>query len=110
MEHSIPARWTTVVLGIWLVLLLPWLPMTLLSGMAFDAGYTIHAYAFVWSLLTYPIAVLVAAVFKRRMQALVLLPCLNVVAFLISGFRLIANIETSRFHLPVLRHGILSEI
>jgi hypothetical protein len=85
MEPDVPMPWTTVVLVLWVVLLAPWLPLTLMSGMAFDAGYTVHAYVFIWSLLTYPITVLIAAAFRKKVQTLVLLPCLNVAAFLIAG-------------------------
>jgi len=70
---------------VWGVLLTPWAPFAMLSGMAFDGGHTIHAYVFVWSLLTYPVALLIAAIFRRKMALLVLLPCLNIFAFLISG-------------------------
>jgi hypothetical protein len=62
----------------WVVLLIPWLLVGPLSGMAFDAGYTAEAYAFVWSVWTYPITVGVAAVFRRWVPWIVLLPLLNV--------------------------------
>jgi len=54
------------------------------SGMAFDGGYTLAAYVFVWSVLTYPVAVLIAAIFRRKVQWLVLLPCINIVAALLT--------------------------
>lgn len=81
-----PERWTTVALVIWCILLVPWVPFALLSGMAFDAGYTINAYIFVCSLLTYPVAILAAALGRRKKAFLALLPCVNLVGFLISGF------------------------
>jgi hypothetical protein len=39
-----------------------------------------------WSVSTYPVAIVIAAFLRRRIQLLVLLPCVNVVAFLISGW------------------------
>ena len=69
----------------WLVLLLPWLLVAPLSGMAFDAGYTSEAYALVWSVWTYPISVGVTAVFRRWVPWLVLLPLLNVAGCCASG-------------------------
>lgn len=42
---------------IWVILLVPWLVIAPLSGMAFDGGYTVSAYAFVLSVWTYPVAV-----------------------------------------------------
>jgi hypothetical protein len=85
VESETP-RWVTTLLVFWCVLLLPWLPFALMSGMAFDAGYTMHAYVFFWSVWTYPVAIAIAAFLRRRMQLLALLPCVNVVAFLISGW------------------------
>jgi hypothetical protein len=79
-------RWTTIVLGAWCVLLLPWAPFALFSPLAFDAGYTFNGYVFFWSVATYPVAVLVAALVRRKKPVLSLLPGLNLVAFLISGF------------------------
>jgi len=74
-----------VALFIWSVLLIPWLPFALLSGMAFDAGRTTAAYVFVWSAWTYPISVAIAFALRRKIPAFVLLPLLNVFGFLLSG-------------------------
>ena len=59
------------------VLLIPWLLVAPLSAMAFDAGYTAEAYAFVWSVWTYPITVGIVAVCRRWVPWIVLLPLLN---------------------------------
>lgn len=64
---------------IWLILLLPWMPLAPLSLMAFDAGSTIRAYIFISSMWTYPFLVLIVAIFKDRKSWVVLLPFLNVV-------------------------------
>ena len=77
-----PAVWTTVVLGFWIILLLPWILLALMSGMAFDAGYTVEAYTTVACILTYPITVLTAGILRKKKAILVLLPCLN---FLVMG-------------------------
>ena len=61
----------------WVVLLVPWLLVAPLSAVAFDGGYTAEAYAFVWSVWTYPITVGIAAVFRRWVPWIVLLPLLN---------------------------------
>ena len=63
----------------WLVLLIPWLLLFALSGMAFDGGYTAEAYAFAWSVWTYPITVGIAAVFRKWAPWTVVLPLLNIV-------------------------------
>jgi len=57
-------RWVTTLLRFWGILLLPWLPLALMSGLAFDAGYTMHADVFFWSVWTYPVAILIVAFFK----------------------------------------------
>jgi hypothetical protein len=71
----------------WAVLFVPWFPIMMLSGMAFDAGYKWFAYVFVWSMWTYPITLTVAFILKRTKSALfiVLLPILNVVGCAVSG-------------------------
>jgi len=72
---------------VWFVLLVPWLPFAMLSGMAFDGGPTPQAYLFFWSVITYPVAVGIAAVSRKRVPLLVLLPLLNVIGFFASGAR-----------------------
>ena len=72
---------------VWLVLFAPWLPFAMLSGMAFDGGRTPQAYLFFWSVLTYPVAVGIALISRKRAPVLVLLPILNVIGFFASGGR-----------------------
>ena len=69
---------------VWVILLIPWLVMAPLSGMAFDGGYTISAVGFVFSVWTYPIAVFGAFKLLDRSRNAVLLPLINLVA--IPGF------------------------
>jgi hypothetical protein len=61
----------------WLVLLVPWLIFAPLSEMAFDAGYTSATYGFVWSVWTYPVTVIIVAIFRRWIPWIVLLPIVN---------------------------------
>jgi hypothetical protein len=68
-----------VILGVWFVLLVPWLPFATFSGMIFDGGATWKAYTFVWSMWLYPLAVWTAYAFRQRMPPLVLFPLLNIV-------------------------------
>jgi hypothetical protein len=85
METKTTEPWVFALLIVWVVLFVPWAPFALLSGMAFDAGPSIHAYVFFWSLWTYPFVVLTAVLLRRKVPMLVILPCLNFIAFLISG-------------------------
>ena len=61
----------------WLILLLPWVPLFLLSGMAFDAG-PLRAYIFIGSLWTYPVSVVIVAIFREKKPLLAFLPILNI--------------------------------
>lgn len=61
----------------WLILLVPWLLWAPLSGMAFDAGYTPTAYAFVWSVWTFPVTVIIVAIVRKWVPWIVVLPVIN---------------------------------
>jgi hypothetical protein len=76
--------WSKSLLMLWAFLLVPWAAPAMGSSMAFEDGHTIGAYVFVWSVLTYPISVLIAAIFRRKVQWLVFLPCANIVAALLA--------------------------
>jgi hypothetical protein len=75
-----PAFATVLFVG-WPVLLLPWLIFAALSAMAFDAGSTVRAYIFVSSVGTYPLAVVIVAIYRRREPVVALLPFLNIPTF-----------------------------
>lgn len=62
---------------LWGILLLPWLAFCPLSGMAFDPGPSFEAYLLVISICTYPLPVIIAAIYRKRAPLLVLLPFLN---------------------------------
>jgi hypothetical protein len=70
----------TVLFVVWLILLAPWLIFAALSGMAFDADSTVRAYIFVSSVWTYPLAVVIVAIFRKRKPLVALLPFLNIAA------------------------------
>ena len=70
-----------VALTIWCVVLVPWIPFFTLmgTGMAFEGGYTLAAWLFVFVVWAYPVFVGVAWFFRRRRPALVWLPALILV-------------------------------
>jgi hypothetical protein len=71
---------TRALLIFWLILLVPWMVVWPLSGMAFDGGATAQAYVFFWSALTYPVSVALAAFFRRWFPYAVILPVVNFAA------------------------------
>jgi hypothetical protein len=70
---------------IWLILLLPWILVAALAGMAFDGGPTPQAHLFIWSVWSYPLPVIGACIFYRKQHNVVLLPLINVVGVLLSS-------------------------
>ena len=66
---------------LWLLLLLPWIVIAPLSAMMFDAPPTIGVYVGFWTILTYPVPVVIAALLRKRAPASVLLPFLNLAVF-----------------------------
>ncbi len=74
------ARVVTVLLGFWSALLIVWFPFAMLSGMAFDGGYTSAAYRFVWSVWTYPVSLTIGILLRRRVPLFSLLPLLNILS------------------------------
>jgi hypothetical protein len=79
-------NWATLfVLLFWFLLLVPWIWLCPASGMAFDSGDSLHARFFVLSVCTYPVAVLIAGLLRKAKPWLVLLPCINLVGFFVSG-------------------------
>lgn len=70
-----------ILLAIWFVVLVPWIPVFTLmgTGMAFEPGYTLDAYLFVFMAWAYPVLVFIAYLFRRRRPGLVWLPALILV-------------------------------
>lgn len=74
-----------ILLTIWCILLaLGTLPALMLTGMAFDGGYSFGAYYSVVIVWLYPPLVLVAFIFRRRNPKMVWLPLLPVTLNLLS--------------------------
>jgi hypothetical protein len=69
------ANW---IMWIWAALILPWLVIAPLSGMAFDAD-EITGWLFVAHVWSYPLIVMLAFWLKRRNPAFVWLPAANFV-------------------------------
>jgi hypothetical protein len=74
-----------VILGVWLVLIIPWFWFAPLSFMAFDGGDNIHARLFVLSVCTYPIFVIVTVLLRKRSAWTLLFPCISLAGILASG-------------------------
>jgi len=74
-----------VILGVWLLLLIPWFWIAPLSFMAFDGGDNIHARLFVVFVCTYPIFVIVTVLLRKRSAWALLLPCISLAGILASG-------------------------
>jgi hypothetical protein len=85
MKKLTPQKVTTGLFFLWLILLLPWLFLAPLSLMAFDAGSTFKAHVFVWSIWTYPVAVGIVALTRKKAPMIALLPCINIVACFVAG-------------------------
>lgn len=75
---------TKMLIIVWWISLLLWLPVAGISGMAFDGGYTAEAYVFFWSVITYPISVILATIFWKRLPPSALTPFLHLLGVWIS--------------------------
>jgi hypothetical protein len=73
-EQQALEKWIT---RFWCLLLLPWLIVAPLSGMAFDAGNNVVIYVFVWCVWTYPLVLGISVVLKRKRPTAAYLPALN---------------------------------
>jgi hypothetical protein len=62
----------------WIATLPITLPVSLLSGLAADAGKHWYVDLYIWSGLTYPLSVACAFICRRRRPVLALLPCVNI--------------------------------
>jgi hypothetical protein len=72
-----------VMLTIWCIILVPWLPFCIMgTGMAFEGGYTLGAYVSVVTFWMYPALLGVAYFFRRRKPELIWLPVLTLIPLL----------------------------
>ena len=74
--------WTT-----WFALLIPYLVLLPLAGMAFDAGPGLVPNVFFWSWLTYPVSLAVGFLLRRKTSWLILLPMVNLAGVFTSGLK-----------------------
>ena len=82
---TFPTRLARNMFVIWLALLIPWAAIAPLSGMAFDAGNCWRVYLYVWSMLTYPIGLILAWTLRRVAPLMIWLPVINVIGVLAGG-------------------------
>jgi hypothetical protein len=74
----------SVMLVVWLILLvLGALPALMGTGMAFEGGHTLDAYLALFSIWSYPPLVGLAYFFRRRKPALIWLPLLTILLFIV---------------------------
>ena len=78
--------WVRMLLVIWCVLLILWLPFAGLSAMVFEGGDTAEAYVFAWSVWIYPVLVAISFIYGRKKPDLVFLPLLTLLGVMRSGF------------------------
>jgi predicted permease len=70
-------RSVRAMLVVWCLLLIPWAFFALMSGMFFDAGYTVEAYLAFLGIWTYPILLGIAFFYRKKRPILLWLPALN---------------------------------
>jgi hypothetical protein len=75
-----------IMLAIWCLILVPWLPFITLmgSGLAFDGGNDLGAYLFVLIAWAYPTLVLIAYFFRRKKPGFIWLPILPLIVLIIA--------------------------
>jgi len=78
--------WPKGLLILWVFLLVFWIPLAMVSLMPVADSGTIDAYVFATSILTYPLVVLFAAIFRRRAKWIVFAPRINVAATLLAYY------------------------
>jgi hypothetical protein len=69
---------------LWIILLVPWLPLASAVAMAFDEGPSFTAYLAVTCVWTYPAMVFVAWKFRHKSPLIPFLPFLNIAPFIVS--------------------------
>ena len=74
-----------VLLFVWIILLIPWVVIAPLSGMAFDGGNTIGAWLAVVSIWSYGPLLFLAFKLLDRSRKAVLLPLVSLAAIFLPG-------------------------
>jgi hypothetical protein len=70
---------------LWVVLLLPWIVLAPMAGMAFDAGPKFWVYVLVGSIWTYPISVGLVWMLRDDRPLISVLPLMNIALAFFSG-------------------------
>ena len=99
MNHSTDDSWperafdigVRLLLVVWLLLLVPWLMISLLAGMAFDSGNTVAAILFVVSVWSYGPAVFGAFKLLHRSRKSVLLLFISIAGIFLSDFLMVPS-------------------
>lgn len=80
-------RTVIVMLTIYFIILVPWIPFFTLMGseMAFEAGKSFDAYAFVVTAWGYPALVAISYFFRRRKPQWIWLPMIALLALLLQA-------------------------
>jgi len=74
----------TALFFLWVILALSWIVFAPLLGMAFDSGrQSLRVYMFVAAVWSYPVAVILAAVLRRKAPRIAFLPFVSVVSALV---------------------------
>ena len=89
----------TAFFWLWILLLIPWIPFFPLSAMAFDAGYTLEAYVFFWSVASYPVTVIIAVLTRKKVPRLVFLPFLSC-----AGVLMYSLFHSPKHYFPIVRY------
>jgi hypothetical protein len=85
MEDATAPPFVRKFANFWLFLLLPWMLIAPMSGLAFDGGRTTEAYIFLWSIWTYPVVLIIALILKRWVPSMMFRPLLNILGFVVSA-------------------------
>ena len=88
MDHVVSQRidWLAdVLMVVWFVLLVPWLPVAFMIGFIADGGTNAGAYIMIWSTWLYPVGVVFAAKFREAIPWLVLFPLSNLALFMLGA-------------------------
>src|SRR5262249_9064854 len=78
--------WTKILLILWACLLVCWIPLIAVSLIVVGDSGTLDAYVFAVSVLTYPLAIIIVALFRRKAKWIAFAPCINITAALLAYY------------------------
>lgn len=85
MDQQTLDRIAAALFLLWVVLLLPWIVLGPMAGMALDAGPKFWVYVFIGSIWTYPISVGLVWMFRDDRPLISFLPLINIALAFFSG-------------------------